>query len=106
MSGPAAALKAGVDRKTVNNWINQRYDPQLTEVEAVANVFGLTAWQMGQLEPITFGEVAQLRKNTFTNVERVILAALCLTLLVAACSLAINVGASLVERKRPFTLPG
>jgi ABC-type antimicrobial peptide transport system permease subunit len=37
-------------------------------------------------------------------VERVVLAVLGLTLLVAGCSLAVAVGGSLVERKRPFTL--
>jgi hypothetical protein len=64
----------------------------------------LTAWQMGQLEPETFGEVAQIRNNDDTNVERVVFAVLALTLLIAGCSLAVTVGGSIVERKRPFTL--
>lgn len=64
----------------------------------------LTAWQMGELEPETFGEVAQIRNNDDTNVERVVLAAVGLTILIAGCSLAVTVGGSLVERKRPFTL--
>lgn len=64
----------------------------------------LSAWQMGELEPETFGEVAQIRNNDDTNVERVVLAIVALTILIAGCSLAVSVGGSLVERKRPFTL--
>jgi len=64
----------------------------------------LVAWQMGSLTPETFGEVAQIRNNDDSNVERVVFALLVLTLLVAGCSLAVAVGGSLVERKRPFTL--
>ncbi len=65
---------------------------------------GLTAWQMGQLEPETFGEMAEIRNNDVTNAETVALAVVGLTLLVAACSLAVTAGGSIVERKRPFTL--
>src|SRR5439155_20842422 len=64
----------------------------------------LDAWQMGDDEPETFGEVAQTRNNDVNNLERVVLVVLGLTLLVAGCSLAVTVGGSLVERKRPFTL--
>jgi hypothetical protein len=64
----------------------------------------LSAWQMGSLEPETFGEVAQIRNNDATNTERMILLLLGLTVLVAGCSLAVTVGGSLVERKRQFTL--
>jgi len=64
----------------------------------------LSAWQMGSLEPETFGEVAQIRNNVVNNAERMILVLLGLTVLVAGCSLAVTVGGSLVERKRQFTL--
>jgi ABC-type antimicrobial peptide transport system permease subunit len=64
----------------------------------------LSAWQMGSLEPETFGEVAQIRNNDATNTERMILVLLGLTVLIAGCSLAVTVGGSLVERKRQFTL--
>jgi hypothetical protein len=64
----------------------------------------LSAWQMGSLEPETFGEVAQIRNNDASNTERMILVLLGLTVLVAGCSLAVTVGGSLVERKRQFTL--
>jgi predicted lysophospholipase L1 biosynthesis ABC-type transport system permease subunit len=64
----------------------------------------LSAWQMGSLEPETFGEVAQIRNNDATNAERMILVLLGLTVLIAGCSLAVAVGGSLVERKRQFTL--
>lgn len=65
---------------------------------------GIDAWQMGEAEPETFGEVAQIRNNDINNVETVVLAIVALTLLVAACSLAVTVGGGIVERKRPFTL--
>ena len=65
---------------------------------------GLTEWQMGDLEPETFGEVAQVRNNDLTNAENVILAIVGLTLFGAACSLLVTVVGSIVDRKRPFTL--
>lgn len=64
----------------------------------------LTAWQMGVFEPETIGEVAAIRNNDDTNVERAVLAIVALTLITAGCSLAVTVGGSLVERRRPFTL--
>jgi hypothetical protein len=70
----------------------------------MSNGGGLTAWQMGDLEPETFGEVAQIRNDDVTNAETVALAIIGLTLLVAACSLAVTASGSIVERKRPFTL--
>jgi ABC-type antimicrobial peptide transport system permease subunit len=64
----------------------------------------LRSWQMGTLEPETVNEVAEIRNNDDTNVERVVLGMVALTLITAGCSLAVTVGGSLVERKRPFTL--
>ncbi len=64
----------------------------------------LSQWQMGILEPETIGEVAEIRDNDDTNVARAVLAVIVLTLITAGCSLAVSVGGSLVERKRPFTL--
>jgi hypothetical protein len=52
----------------------------------------------------TFGEAVQSRAIIADTVERLIYAAVVLTLIVAGCSLAVAVGGSLVERKRPFTL--
>lgn len=43
MSAPELARKAGVDRKTINNQLNGRHNPRLEEIDAVANVFNLTA---------------------------------------------------------------
>jgi transcriptional regulator with XRE-family HTH domain len=43
---PELARKAGVDRKTVTNWLNGKYDPQPDLVEAVAKVFGVSAWNL------------------------------------------------------------
>jgi hypothetical protein len=64
----------------------------------------LVEWQMGTIEPETFGEVAQIRNNDDKNIERVVLAIVALTLIVAGCSLAVSVAGSMLDRKRPFTL--
>ncbi len=45
-TAPRVAEKAGVDRKTVNNMLNARVNPDLDNVRAVAAVFGLTDWQL------------------------------------------------------------
>jgi DNA-binding XRE family transcriptional regulator len=45
-TAPRVAEKAGLDRKTINNMLNGRYNPNLDVVEAVAGVFGLNSWQM------------------------------------------------------------
>lgn len=81
-----------------------QYNRSLPTAGAGAGPSALTAWQMGDLEPETFGEVAQIRNNDLDNIENVVLAIIALTLLVAACSLAVTVGGGIVERKRPFTL--
>lgn len=65
---------------------------------------GLSAYQMGSIEPETFGEVAALRNNDDNNLNRVVLLGTALTILVAGCSLAVSVGGSLIDRKRPFCL--
>lgn len=54
--------------------------------------------------PRTFGESAQARAGVADTVQRLLYIAVVLTLIVAGCSLAVAVGGSLVERKRPFTL--
>jgi ABC-type antimicrobial peptide transport system permease subunit len=54
--------------------------------------------------PRTFAESVQARASIAVTVERLIDIAVVLTLIVAGCSLAVAVGGSLVERKRPFTL--
>ncbi len=54
--------------------------------------------------PRTFGESVQARASVADTVQRLIYTAVLLTLIVAGCSLAVTVGGSLVERKRPFTL--
>ncbi|HSX00340.1 MAG TPA: FtsX-like permease family protein [Patescibacteria group bacterium] len=54
--------------------------------------------------PQTFGEIAKARNNNVDNAQRIVLAATALTVLVAACSLAVTIGGSMVERKRPFAL--
>lgn len=46
LSAPEVAKKAGVDRKTINNQLNGRYDPRPEQVDAVASVFGFNHWDM------------------------------------------------------------
>lgn len=45
-TGPELAGKAKVDRKTVNNQLNARFDPRPEQVDAVAKVFGLNYWDL------------------------------------------------------------
>jgi hypothetical protein len=54
--------------------------------------------------PRTFGETLQIRTARAALFEKILYAAVALTLLVAGCSLAVSAGGALVERKRPFTL--
>jgi hypothetical protein len=79
------------------------FDATVAKAQKIGPI-SLTAWQQGSVEPETFGEVAEIRNNDTKNIERVILAAVALTILVAGCSLAVTAGGSVVERKRPFTL--
>ena len=54
--------------------------------------------------PRTFGETLQIRTQRADTLEKLVYAAVALTLIVAGCSLAVAVGGGLVDRKRPFTL--
>ncbi len=45
-SAPEVARRAGVDRKTINNQLNGRYDPRPEQVRAVAKVFHLDEWDL------------------------------------------------------------
>jgi hypothetical protein len=54
--------------------------------------------------PRTFGETLQIRTARAALFERLLYAAVALTLIVAGCSLAVAAGGGLVDRKRPFTL--
>jgi hypothetical protein len=56
------------------------------------------------MAPRTFGEAIQVRQGLANTVQRLFDVAVVMTLVVAGCSLAVAVGGSLVERKRPFTL--
>lgn len=46
LTAPQIAEAAKVDPKTMNNFLNNRFDPRLSLIEKVANVFGLTTWQL------------------------------------------------------------
>ena len=64
----------------------------------------LGSWQQGSVQAESFGELARIRNNPANNIDRVVLVAVALTILVAGCSLAVSLGGSLVERQRPFSL--
>ena len=60
----------------------------------------------GKWEPRT-GDLRRGRpdpNNDDKNIEKVVLAIVALTLIVAGCSLAVSVAGSMLDRKRPFTL--
>jgi FtsX-like permease family protein len=65
---------------------------------------GHTGQSASGTAPRTFGEAVQVRQALANTVQRLMDVAVILTLVVAGCSLAVAVGGSLVERKRPFTL--
>lgn len=46
ISATEVAARAKVDRKTVNNQLNARYDPRPEQVQAVAEVFGFNEWDL------------------------------------------------------------
>ena len=46
LSPITVADHAKIDRKSMNNLLNARFDPRLSLVEKVANVFGMTTWQL------------------------------------------------------------
>jgi len=46
MTATVLALKAGVDRKTINNQLNGRFDPRPEQVDKVAMIFGLNHWDL------------------------------------------------------------
>jgi hypothetical protein len=117
-SPPATESLSGLDMsavlvKTNNPDTLERVRTYLTDFETTSTETspshfkgggGLSEWQLGILEPETFGEVAQIRNNDDKNIERVVLAIVALTLIVAGCSLAVSVAGSMLDRKRPFTL--
>jgi hypothetical protein len=54
--------------------------------------------------PRTFGDTLQIRTARAATFEKLLYAAVALTVIVAGCSLAVAAGGGLVDRKRPFTL--
>ena len=46
MKAPEVAKRSGVDPKTVNNMVHGRYDPRPEKADQVAQVFGLSGWQL------------------------------------------------------------
>lgn len=56
------------------------------------------------MPPRTFGDNRQIRLARSATFERILYAAVALTLVVAGCSLTVSAGGGFVERKRPFTL--
>lgn len=46
LSGTEIGKKAGIDQKTVTEMMKASFDPRLSKVEKIANVFGMAAWQL------------------------------------------------------------
>jgi hypothetical protein len=91
--------------KTANAATLEKTRTLLTLFDAkVVDHRGLSDWQMGNAEAETFGEIAQIRNNDDTNAETVLLAIVGLTLVMAACSLAVTVGGGILDRRRSFSL--
>ena len=63
-----------------------------------------TPQSLAGMAPRTFGEAVQVRMGLTDTIQRIFNGAVGLTLFVAGCSLAVTVGGSMVERKRPFSL--
>ncbi len=53
---------------------------------------------------LTYGEFQENARSANKNLQALVSAGIVLTLIIAGCSLAVAVGGSLVERKRPFML--
>lgn len=70
MSGTLIGKKAGVDQKTVTEMMKASFDPRLSVVEKIANVFGMTGWQMlaydFEAHPPDSAQVSRLLDH-FTN---------------------------------------
>ena len=80
-------------------------EPDAATLERIRTVLSAyTALGGSSTPPKTFGEGASLRAHAYNEVQRVTMAMVAVTLLVAGSSLAVAVGGGLVERKRPFTL--
>lgn len=45
-SAPEAAKEAGIDRKTVTNWLNGKYEPRPEELDKLAAIWDLPGWQL------------------------------------------------------------
>lgn len=45
-SGPKVAKASGVSRKSINNIADNRHDPHLSSVEAIAKAYGIEAYQI------------------------------------------------------------
>ncbi|HEY3871395.1 MAG TPA: ABC transporter permease [Actinocrinis sp.] len=81
-----------------------RSDDQSSLERARTLLTGYTALTGSSSTPETLGEVAETRSVLFDEIQRVALAVVGLTFVVAGCSVAVAVAGSVVERKRPFTL--
>lgn len=66
-SGPELASRAKIDRKSVNNMLNGRYDPRPEKVDAVATAFGLTGWLL-----LRAGTGKAYVADEISNIERLI----------------------------------
>ncbi|HEV2639622.1 MAG TPA: FtsX-like permease family protein [Actinocrinis sp.] len=78
-------------------------DPSTLEVVRTFLTTHARQSESGQA-PRTFGESVRVRATVGALVQRMVDIVVLLTLIVAGCSLAVALGGSLVERRRPFSL--
>ena len=97
---PPRATSAGLSLQAVLVKVNSAATLERVRTYLVTHVTNSASGSA----PRTFGEAVQARQGVATTVQRLVYIAVALTLVVAGCSLAVAVGGSLVERKRPFTL--
>jgi hypothetical protein len=102
-SSPISGAAASLDSLHVGEVLVRTNNPAtLEKIRTLISAY--TAAAGSSSSPETFGEVARARTALYTEIQTVVLAVVAVTLLVAACSLAVAAGGGLMERKRPFTL--
>ncbi|MFF0311800.1 FtsX-like permease family protein [Streptosporangium sp. NPDC004379] len=102
-SSPAASPASGPAGLSLAAVLVRVDDPAVRE--RIRTLLAPYVARSGSAEtPLTFAEVAQARAVLLDQAERVALAIVALTLLVAGCGLLVAVAGGVVERRRPFTL--
>ncbi|MGW5158820.1 FtsX-like permease family protein [Nonomuraea wenchangensis] len=108
-SGKAGAGKAAAGKAAVSGGLSLaavliRADDPAVRERIRTSLTPYVAISGSAETPLTFAEVARFREVLLDQMERVALAIVALTLLVAGCGLLVAVAGGVVERRQPFTL--